>query len=226
MTTPSPGETGTMELTLPTPTEETPRVTSGEMRQRIPRPSPDAILRVAERVGALRFGDFTLSSGARSSYYFDGRLLTLDPEGALLVAGALMPLLLDCRAQAVAGPTLGADPMVAAVAVTSQLRGTPIPGLIVRMEAKEHGMARLIEGPLTEGTRIAVVDDACTSGASLMHAVRAVEDRGCEVVKVLCILDRLEGGSAEIRRRGYDFASLLQHDGSGGVVASPSGGRP
>ena len=181
----------------------------------------DAILRAAKRLGALQFGDFTLTSGAKGTYYFDGRLLTLDPEGATLVARAFLPMLIDCGAEAIAGPTLGADPIVAVVAMESHLRGLSIPGLIIRMKAKEHGMGRMIEGPLVEGLKVAVVDDACTSGGSLLHAVDAVEGAGCSVVKVLCILDRLEGGSAEIRRRGYDFASLLQPDGSGGIIPSP-----
>ena len=185
----------------------------------------EAILEVAERLGALQFGEFTLSSGAKSTYYFDGRLLTLDPEGATLVASAFMPILIDCGAEAIAGPTVGADPIVAAVAVTSHSQGHPIPGLIVRSTPKRHGSGRLIEGPLVEGSRVAVADDACTSGASLLHAIDAVEAAGCTVVMVLCILDRFEGGSETIKRKGYDFASLLQPDGSGGIVPTVMDGR-
>ena len=186
----------------------------------------EEILRVAERLGALQFGDFILTSGAKGTYYFDGRLLTLDPEGTTLVARAFLPMLIDCGAEAIAGPTLGADPIVTAVAMASHLQGHPIPALIVRTQAKEHGMGRMIEGPLVKGSKVAVVDDACTSGGSLLHAVEAVETAGCSVVKVLCILDRLEGGSAEIRRRGYDFASLLQPDGSGGIGPTPDEETP
>ena len=185
-----------------------------------------AILEAAKRLRALQFGEFTLSSGAKGTYYFDGRLLTLDPEGASLVARAFLPILIECGAEAIAGPTVGADPIVAAVALLSHLDGHPIPGLIVRKEAKHHGAGRMIEGPLVAGARVAVVDDACTSGASLFHAIDAVEDAGCKVVKVLCILDRLEGGSAEIRRRGYDFASLIEHDGRGGIVTAAREGQP
>tara|TARA_B100001750_G_C15396515_1_gene540341 strand:- start:384 stop:959 length:576 start_codon:yes stop_codon:yes gene_type:complete len=178
------------------------------------------ILEIAKRLGALQFGQFTLSSGAESKYYFDGRLLTLDPEGASLIARAFMPILIDCKTEAIAGPTLGADPIVAAVAVTSHLIGKPIPGLIVRKEAKNHGGGRVIEGPLIKGSRVAVVDDACTSGSSLIHAIQMIEDAGCMVVKVLCVLDRLEGGSTEIKSRGYEFASLLEYNGSGEIVPS------
>lgn len=178
------------------------------------------ILELAKRRGALQFGQFKLSAGGTSNYYFDGRLLTLDPEGAYLVAKALLPLLKACHAEAIAGPTLGADPIVAAVAAVSHLEGHPIPGLIVRKEAKGHGTGRIIEGPLKPGARVAVVDDTCTSGASLFHAIAAVEDAGCKVVKVLCILDRNQGGSAELRRRGYDFAAILAADSSGAIAPS------
>ena len=178
------------------------------------------ILDIAKRLGALQFGQFTLSSGAESKYYFDGRLLTLHPEGASLIAHAFMPILIECKAEAIAGPTLGADPIVAAVAVTSHLIGKPVQGLIVRKQAKNYGGGKVIEGPLVKGSRIAVVDDACTSGSSLLHSIQMIENAGCTVVKVLCVLDRLEGGITEIKSRGYDFASLLEYDGKGEIVPS------
>ena len=173
------------------------------------------ILELAKRKQALRFGEFKLSAGGTSSYYFDGRLVTLDPEGAYHVASAFYPLLLDCGAEAIAGPTLGADPIVAAVAAMSFTRGHPLPGLIVRMEAKRHGAGRTIEGPLERDAAVAVVDDTCSTGASLVHAIEALEAEGCRVVKVMCVLDRHLGGSDEIRRRGYDFLALLEADEEG-----------
>jgi orotate phosphoribosyltransferase len=108
------------------------------------------------------------------------------------------------------------------VAVVSYQERHPIPGLIVRKEAKQHGGKRAIEGPLNKGARVAVVDDTCTTGSSLFMAIDAVEAAGCQVVKVITILDRREGGSEEIRRRGYDFVSLLEADESGNVIPSHS----
>ena len=163
------------------------------------------------------FGEFALSAGGTSPYYFDGRLITLDPEGAYRVAKALLPVLSECGAEAIAGPTLGADPIVSAVAVISHLEGQAIPGLIVRKEVKEHGGRRAIEGPLTQGARVAVVDDACTTGSNLLHAIEAVEAEGCRVVKVMVILDRREGGSDEIRRRGYEFWALFEANERGEI---------
>lgn len=169
------------------------------------------LLQLALDMGALRYGDFTLTSGKKSSYYFDGRLLSLNPEGAYLTARALLPLVRQSGAVAIGGPTLGADPIVAAVSLVSHLEpeGDSIPAFIVRKEAKEHGMGNAVEGHLAPGARVAVVDDTCTTGGSLFQAIEAAEAAGCSVVKVLAILDRREGGGDKLRDLGYDFASLL-----------------
>ena len=182
----------------------------------------ERLLDLALERGAIKYGDFTLTSGKKSSYYFDGRLLSLDPEGAHLISAALLPLLRDANAQAVGGTTLGADPVVAAVALASHAAGPGIPGFIVRKEAKEHGTRQGIEGPLPPGSRVAIVDDVCTTGGSLFHAIAAAEEAGCEVVKVVAVLDRREGGSEEMARRGYDFVSLLQATPDGKIGPTPA----
>ena len=90
----------------------------------------------------------------------------------------------------------------------------------MRKEAKEHGTAQLIEGPLPAGATVAIVDDACTTGGSLFHAIAAAEDAGCSVGLVLAVLDRNEGGSDAIRQRGYRFAALLTAGADGVIKAS------
>ena len=169
----------------------------------------DRLLELALERGAIKYGDFTLTSGKKSSYYFDGRLLSLDPEGAHLIAKAMLPMVLEAGAQAVGGTTLGADPIVAAVALASHLDGTPIPAFIVRKESKSHGTEQNIEGPLPPGCKVAIVDDVCTTGGSLFHAIEAAEEAGCTVAMVISLLDRNEGGSKEMEKRGYRFATLL-----------------
>ena len=178
------------------------------------------LLALALERGAIKYGDFTLTSGKKSSYYFDGRLLSLDPEGAHLISQALRPLLEQAGAKAVGGTTLGADPMVAAVALASHLKGGSIPAFIVRKESKAHGTKQNIEGPLISGINVAIVDDVCTTGGSLFHAIEAAEEAGCTVVKVVSVLDRNEGGSEEMRRRGYDFATLLAATAEGKIEAA------
>jgi orotate phosphoribosyltransferase len=177
--------------------------------------SLERLLEVALERGALKYGKFTLSSGKESTYYFDGRLLSLDPEGAKLISEAMLPILLQAGAEAVGGLTLGADPIVSSIALASHLQGEHIPGFIVRKEAKTHGTGQGIEGPLPPKSRVAIIDDVCTTAGSLFQAIAAVEAAGCTVVKVAAILDRKEGGSEELARRGYDFVALMS--------ASPDG---
>ena len=184
----------------------------------------EAVLKLATSIEALTFGKFALTSGGTSSFYFDGRLLTLHPEGSHLVGSAMLELVLARGADAIAGPTLGADPIVASVAVLSQIEGTPISAAIVRPEAKGHGRGRLIEGPSVKGEKVVVVDDTCTTGRSLLHAIDAVEAEGAEVVGVLCILDRHEGGGEKIRERGYELTALLEADEGGGISPAGRGG--
>ncbi len=177
-----------------------------------------SILDLSLALGALKFGEFTLSGGGQAKYYFDGRLVTLDPEGSYLVARALLPILRERGIGTVSGPALAAVPMVSAIAMLSHMDGDPINALVVRDEAKGHGAKRLIEGTLTAGARVAVIDDTCSTGGSLVHAIDAMKAAGCEVVVVACILDRQTGGSDVIRERGHEFVALLQADADGNIT--------
>lgn len=167
---------------------------------------------------SLRRGDFVLSSGLRSSYYFDGRLTTLWPEGAYLVGKRVFQLAREAGAEAIGGPTLGADPIVAAAALISFLEGKPLPAFIVRRQPKEHGMQRYIEGHLPPRGQVAIVDDVVTTGGAILRAIEAVEGEGCRVVRVIALLDRQQGGSDELRRRGYDFTPLFIADPTGEIT--------
>ncbi|MBI4338155.1 MAG: orotate phosphoribosyltransferase [Chloroflexi bacterium] len=175
------------------------------------------LLELAKARGALKFGKFLLSSGQFSNYYFDGRLLSLDPEGAHIIGQELLALARALGAQAVGGPTLGADPMVGATVALSHLEGPPLAGFLVRNEAKGHGTQRLIEGPLLAGMRVLVVDDACTTAGSLLRAMAAAEAAGCQVVGVACVLDRHQGGTEALRGRGYTLKAMLEASPDGQV---------
>jgi len=164
---------------------------------------------IAIEVGAFLRGEFTLTSGKKSNYYFDGKKVTLSPEGAYQVGKAVFDQLAGVGIDAVGGVPVGAYSMVAAVALVSHLEGKPIPAFIVREETKEHGTKRRIEGHLKEGSRVAMVDDVITTGGSLLRAIKAVEAANCKVVKVIVLVDRNEGGSDRLRQEGYDFAALL-----------------
>lgn len=182
------------------------------------RPSEtDELLALALQNGALKYGDFTLSSGAKSGYYFDGRLLSLDPQGGYLIAKAILPILVEAGVEAIGGPTLGADPMVAAVSLLSYIQGTPVTGFIVRGRSKGYGTRQSIEGPLRPKSHVAIVDDVCTTGGALFRAIEEAEALDCKVVLVISLLDRKQGGSEEIRKQGYQFRALFEADDEGRV---------
>jgi len=149
---------------------------------------------------SLMIGDFTLVSGRKSRFYFDSKRTTLRPEGAYLTAAAVLETLREkeIRADAIGGMTLGADPIVCPVAALSHLAGRPLAAFIVRKESKEHGTGRRIEGELNPGSRVVVVDDVVTTAGSTLRAIEAVEQAGHEVVAVLCLVDREEGGTERL----------------------------
>ncbi|MEA1924737.1 MAG: orotate phosphoribosyltransferase [Candidatus Altiarchaeota archaeon] len=158
---------------------------------------------------ALSIGEITLSSGKKSSYYIDCRRVTLDPEGAYLVAKILLDMFHKEGIDAVGGLTLGADPILGALAAVSFLEGKPIPTFIVRKTSKKHGTKKTIEGCLKEGSQVAVVDDVATTGNSLMQVIDVVENRDCEVKKVVVIVDREEGAKKTIAGCGYALESIF-----------------
>jgi len=159
---------------------------------------------------ALSFGEVTLSSGKPSNYYLDAKMVTMDPEGAYLLAETLLEMLPE-DVEAIGGPTLGADPIVGAVAALSYLKGKPIAAFLVRKEAKSHGKLKLIEGPFPakSGTKVAIVEDVVTTGNSVLQAIRAAEDAGAKVVAVMALVDRLEGAREEFEARGYRFIPIF-----------------
>jgi orotate phosphoribosyltransferase len=139
---------------------------------------------------SFRLGEFKLSSGATSDYYVDCRTTTLDARGSQLTGQVFLD---EIRAHgwkphAIGGPTMGADPIVVAVAVTSG----QIHGFFVRQAEKQHGTRRRIEGFCQKGARVVIVDDVCTTGASTVQAIEAAREFGFEVVGVMCLVEREE----------------------------------
>jgi orotate phosphoribosyltransferase len=154
-------------------------------------------------------GDFILSSGKPSSYYLDARLVTLSAQGSALVGEVLFEQIRESEAEAVAGLTLGADPIVTAVALVSGQRGQPLDGLIVRKEAKGHGAGRRIEGPWREGLRVAIVEDTMTTGASSLEAARVIQEAGGIITGVYGLIDRQEGAREAVESAGYRFHAVF-----------------
>ncbi|WP_425336537.1 orotate phosphoribosyltransferase [Synechococcus elongatus] len=159
---------------------------------------------------AYREGDFLLSSGQRSTYYINGKQVTLHPQGAVAV-GRLLAARLPQEITAVAGLTLGADPIVTAVSVVAAYEGRQLTPLIVRKEAKGHGTQAYIEGPeLPAGTAIAVLEDVVTTGSSALKAVARLRDAGYVVDRVLSLVDRQQGGAELYAKEGLIFDALYR----------------
>ncbi len=177
----------------------------------------DRLLERAKELGALQFGDFTLSSGQKSTYYFDGRQLSLDPEGSSIISQLFLEKILDAGCEAVGGPTVAAVPIVGALMLRAWHEEEAITGFFVRPEAKGHGMGRQVEGNVKPGMKVAVFDDTVSTGGSLLEAIDAVQAFGCEVALVLCVLDRHQGGSDEVKRRGLSFVSFWEATPEGEV---------
>lgn len=171
---------------------------------------------------ALKFGDFTLASGKKSTYYLDGKQISLHSTGLRLVSHGLLDLLSDVPFDAIGGMTIGADPIIGGVLVAAAERKRSLGGFLVRKEPKGHGTQRYIEGPVVPGTNVVVIDDVVTTGGSALQAVDRIVEFGCKVVCVVGIVDRKEGGAAAFAERGLPFRSLLTIEDFG--IAPPSAG--
>lgn len=158
---------------------------------------------------ALKFGDFTLASGKKSAYYLDGKQITLHAKGLQLVSEGLLDLLADVEYDAIGGMSIGADPIIGGVLTAAAGRGQSMIGVMVRKEAKGHGTQKYIEGPVEPGMKVVVIDDVVTTGGSSIEACQRIQDFGCEVVCVVGIVDRMQGGAANFAERNLPFRSLL-----------------
>ncbi len=138
------------------------------------------------RQHALQFGEFQLASGRKSTYYLDGRLITLHAEGLRLIAEGVLETLADVDFAAVGGMSIGADPIVGGVLAVAAQRGRSLVGFLVRKEVKEHGTKRTVEGPVQPGSKVVIVDDVMTTGGSSLQAIDRAGD---------WLHGRLRGGS-------------------------------
>jgi orotate phosphoribosyltransferase len=173
-----------------------------------PMPSlyPDLVRLLKEK--SLRRGDFTLASGAKSTYYIDGKMTCLDAEGATLIARAILNEIKDLPVDAVGGMDMGATPMVGAVAVASFIGGRPLPVFVVRKDVKQHGTMKLIEGPLKPPCKVVILDDVITTGGSIIKAIDAVKAVGCEVLLAVSVLDRQAGATEALAKMGIPYRPL------------------
>lgn len=161
------------------------------------------------RAQALKFGDFTLASGKKASFYLDCRKVTLDGRGANLIGAGMLAMLDDDYPDAVGGMAIGADPITGAIITLSGQSSRPLRGFIVRKEAKQHGTGRAVEGPVQAGDRVVIVEDVITTGGSALQAIEHARAAGLQVIGALAIIDRLAGGAEAFAAIGVPLRSLL-----------------
>jgi orotate phosphoribosyltransferase len=166
------------------------------------------LLDIIREKSLLKDREFLLSSGERSKYYFDMKMTTQDPEGAWLVGEVLFDYLKQFHFQYLGGLATGSIGPMVAVCIRSWPE-RPIKGFFVRDTAKDHGTKKLIDGYIEDGASVIVVDDVTTTGDSAMKAVDALKARGCEIVCVVSLVDRLEGARENFARVGIRFESIF-----------------
>ncbi|MGH7724815.1 MAG: orotate phosphoribosyltransferase [Candidatus Eiseniibacteriota bacterium] len=174
---------------------------------------------------SVRFGRFTLASGAESPFYIDVRKTSLDPEGAAVLGRLLFAAhaedIAAGRITAVGGLTLGADPLVVALAIEAFARGHRLDAFVVRKAQKTHGTQNRIEGNLEPGARALIVEDVCTSGASALEAIEAARAAGAVVDRAWCAVDRRAGGREALAAAGVALTACLEIETL--LQASPEG---
>jgi orotate phosphoribosyltransferase len=155
---------------------------------------------------------FKLVSGRMSNYYFNCKAVTLNPEGMYLIGNIIFDMIKESGAKGIGGLTLGADPIADAVAYTSFLRKRPVEAFVVRKNAKSHGTMQWIEGNITAGDKVVVVDDVITTGKSTIEAITRAKEGGLDVVKVITLVDRQEGGKENIEALGHKVETVVTRE--------------
>lgn len=161
---------------------------------------------------SLKFGDFILTSGARSTYLFQLRQTTMHPEGGALIGEIVVEYMERNALKCVGGPELGAVPLVAAISVASHYKMYPVDAFFVRKSAKSHGARERIDGHVREGGEVLLVDDVATSGKSIITAIEAMKEEfpTCFARRAFVVVDRQEGAAQNLAERGIELVSLFK----------------
>ena len=159
---------------------------------------------------AFSRGKFILSSGKESSFYLDARLVTLSAAGAYLTGRIMFNMVQSDWPDAIGGPTLGADPMVGAIASLSHQAGRPIDTFIIRKTPKAHGKQQQIEGPsLKEGGSVVIIDDVATTGKAFVESIEVLQKLNITIKKAICVIDRGEGAREALAQYNVPLESIF-----------------
>ena len=171
----------------------------------------------AKELEAIKYGKFTLSSGKKSSDYFDGRVVSMDPYSVNLITQIFIKKIIEYKADAFGGPSVAAVPIVGALTLKCYFEKIDLYGFFVRTEAKKYGTNRKIEGLVKPGMKVAIFDDTLSTGSSLLKSIEAVEEIDCEVVLALTILDRQQGALEKLNKKKIPLFKILEASETGNI---------
>ncbi|MBF0411234.1 MAG: orotate phosphoribosyltransferase [Desulfamplus sp.] len=155
---------------------------------------------------------FKLASGAMSQFYINCKPVTLDPEGMYLIGHLVFNEIRQSGCTGVGGLTFGADPIAVATAFASYLEKKPIKAFSIRKEQKDHGVIKWIEGDMSTGEKVVIIDDVVTTGGSTIKAVERARAQGLEVIQVVTLVDRQEGGMENIKQHIKNISAIVTRD--------------
>ena len=155
---------------------------------------------------------FKLVSGKTSHFYVNCKPTTMSSRGMFLVGHLVFDAIKDLKPDGVGGLTFGADPMAMATAFVSELKATPMNAFSIRKTQKDHGIVRWIEGDMTPGHQVVIIDDVVTTGGSTIQAIERARSEGLEVVKAVILVDRQEGGLENVRKHVPDITAIITRD--------------
>ncbi len=147
---------------------------------------------------------FKLASGKTSNYYIDCKKVTLNSEGLLMVGNMVFEKFASLDIQGVGGLTLGADPIAMAASLIATQNSKPVNPFVVRKEAKGHGTGAYIEGIVSQGDNVVIIDDVITTGGSTIKAINRAKNAGFNILKAVVLVDREEGGREAIEELGVE----------------------
>lgn len=155
---------------------------------------------------------FKLASGAMSQFYVNCKPVTLDPEGMYLVGHLMFDAIRDSDCKGVGGLTFGADPIAVATSFASYLEKQPVKAFSIRKERKDHGVIKWVEGEMSEGEKVVIIDDVVTTGGSTIKAIERARAQGLDVIQVVTLVDRQEGGMEKITRHVENVSAIVTRD--------------
>ena len=177
--------------------------------------SVDALITHLRAHSVRTDGPFLLRSGKTSSWYIDARQTTFDGHGASL-AGAAVLEVLAAEVEAVGGMTMGADPISVATALLAAQSGRPLRAFSIRKQEKDHGVGGRMVGPVTSGTKVAIIEDTTTTGGAPVEAAQAARAEGLDIIQAISVVDRSEGVAAErFAEMGVPYVALVTPDDLG-----------